>query len=169
MAIVHQWSAGSSGGGGEIFTLTEAELNTLIGGAGLHPFAMYHVTDPLGNAANDLWVIAVASDTLSIDAEYLVGGTVTLVEYHPSIPSVTAYAAGGGDTWVVNEAPGGAIDSSNTVYTTALTFQSKKLCVYYNGSRQPPTYYIEDVGLSGFTLTFAPNTGSDLRVDYIRT
>jgi len=95
MAIVHQWSAGSGGGGSEIFTLTEADLNTLIGASGLTTFALYHVTDPLGNPANDLWVIAVASDTLSIDAEYLVGGVVTLVAYDPSAPSVTPYGVGG--------------------------------------------------------------------------
>jgi len=94
MAIVHQWSAGSGGGGSEIFTLTEAELNVLVATSALTPFALYHVTDPLGNAANDLWVIAVAADTLSIDAEYLVSGVVTLVAYDPLAPSVTPYGAG---------------------------------------------------------------------------
>ena len=80
-----------------------------------------------------------------------------------------ALGGSGGNTWTVNETPSGSINGINTVYTTAGTFQSGKLCVYYNGNRQPPSYYTEAVGLNGFTLSFTPDTGDDLKVDYINT
>lgn len=72
----------------------------------------------------------------------------------------------GTSSFVSNETPGGAINGSNTAYTTASSYQTGSLKVYLNGQRLigGGADYTETA--SGFTMAYAPATGDLLRVDY---
>jgi len=70
------------------------------------------------------------------------------------------------DIW--SEVPSGAINSSNTVFTTANTFRSGTTRVFLNGLRQKPsTQYAESAG-NTITFASAPTAGSSIIVDYSR-
>lgn len=71
---------------------------------------------------------------------------------------------------------GEAPDDSRTNFTThdgsgnAVTIHSGSLTVYLNGTPQRVTTdYAEDGDLQGFTMTFAPATGDDLRWSFTKT
>ena len=76
---------------------------------------------------------------------------------------VTAEAAVG--RFVHDETPSGAVNGSNTAYTTANAPIAGTLVVYEGGVRKLLTI---DFALSGstITMTYAPPNGSYLRVDY---
>jgi len=80
-----------------------------------------------------------------------------------SIPS----GGGGGSSIpvVTGEAPGGAINGVNLVYTTAAAF-GESLAVFLNGVRQSSPAHWTKTGPAQFTMTSAPLTGDVLRVDY---
>lgn len=69
---------------------------------------------------------------------------------------------------VVNEVPGGSVNSSNTVYTTASTFATNSLRVTRNGVRlkNGGADFTENATTNGFTMVTAPSTGDVLLVDY---
>lgn len=67
---------------------------------------------------------------------------------------------------VENEVPGGLVNSSNTVYTTASAFLTNSLRVYKNGTRLKGGGADYTAGSSGFTMVTAPATGAILLVDY---
>lgn len=64
------------------------------------------------------------------------------------------------------EVPGGAVNSSNTAYTTAAAFQTGSLRVYHNGIRLKGGAVDFTEGTQGFTMVTAPITGDVLLVDY---
>jgi len=66
---------------------------------------------------------------------------------------------------VHDETPTGAVNSSNTSFTTANAPKAGTLIVYEGGVRKLLTI---DFSLSGstITMTYAPPSGSYLRVDY---
>jgi len=72
---------------------------------------------------------------------------------------------------IYNEIPTGTINSINAVFTLANTpFANDKVRIYLNGMRQKEGGGF-DYTISGVTITFnkAPNTGSDILVDYLIT
>ena len=76
----------------------------------------------------------------------------------------------GSTSLIRNETPGGTINGSNTVYTTASTFATGSLKVYLNGQRLGPGSGIDFVeATQGFTMQYAPATGDVLVVDYETT
>lgn len=72
----------------------------------------------------------------------------------------------GTTTLVQNETPGGAINGSNTAYTTASTFATGSLRVYLNGQRLVAGSNGYTEGTQAFTMAYAPATGDVLLVDY---
>lgn len=72
----------------------------------------------------------------------------------------------GTSSFVSNETPGGAINGSNTAYTTASSYQTGSLKVYLNGQRLIGGGADYTEVASGFTMAYAPVTGDLLRVDY---
>jgi hypothetical protein len=70
------------------------------------------------------------------------------------------------DYIVPNETPTGAVDSSNTVFTTANVYSSGSLRVYLNGLRQQFTVDYTETTSTTFTFTTAPDTGDVVTVDY---
>lgn len=95
-----------------------------------------------------------------------IAGHATLDEH---VSDGTIHGAQYGAT---NEVPGGLINSSNMVYTTAAAFAAGGLRVYYKAvgatgyvRLEKDSDYTE--GTSGFTMAWAPPTGSELLVDYI--
>lgn len=74
----------------------------------------------------------------------------------------------GGDDVVVNDTFTGSINSSNTVFTTTYGYTSGTLMIYYNGIRLRKTTDYTETTSRTFTLTFVPQTGDNLIVDYIR-
>ena len=69
------------------------------------------------------------------------------------------------DGGVRGEVPSGAINSSNTVYTTAANYGTS-LAVFLNGIRQKKTTDYTETGAAEFTMVVAPTTGDILQVDY---
>lgn len=69
---------------------------------------------------------------------------------------------------IQNEVPGGSINGSNTVFTTASVFGTGRLRVYKNGIRLKGggADYTEAANLQGFTMVTAPATSTVLLVDY---
>lgn len=73
--------------------------------------------------------------------------------------------SGGGVSAIVGETPGGAVNGSNTTFTTASAFATGSLEVFLNGIRLTKTEDFTE-GSSGFTMSVAPTTGDILRVCY---
>lgn len=67
---------------------------------------------------------------------------------------------------VRNEVPGGSINGSNTVFTTASAFATGSLRVYKNGIRLKGGGADYTASASGFTMVTAPATSTVLLVDY---
>lgn len=69
---------------------------------------------------------------------------------------------------VIGESPTGTIDGVNTVFTTALPYESGKLFVYKNGQRLilGQDYTETTPGTGTYTYLFAPLVGDLLRNDY---
>jgi hypothetical protein len=65
-----------------------------------------------------------------------------------------------------NEVPGGSINGSNTVFTTASAFATGSLRVYKNGIRLKGGGADYTASASGFTMVTAPATGTVLLCDY---
>ena len=83
----------------------------------------------------------------------------------PQDAATKAYvdAAGGGLS--VPETPGGAVNGSNTHFTTAAAYPAGTLRVYLNGLRLLAAD-VTETGASTFDLTTAPLTGDGLLVEY---
>lgn len=92
-----------------------------------------------------------------------------------NFPQTTDELTSGEETWVQNEAavgqfihdetPTGAVNGSNTSFTTVNAPKAGTLIVYEGGKRLLLT---TDFTLSGSTITttYAPPSGSYLRIDY---
>jgi hypothetical protein len=76
--------------------------------------------------------------------------------------------AGGGIDLVTNEVPVGAINSTNTIYTTAHAFRGNDLFVYLNGVRQRLGADYTILSTTTFTMASAPVTGDTITADYIK-
>jgi hypothetical protein len=73
---------------------------------------------------------------------------------------------GGATTW--GETPAGAIDGSNTAYTSAHPFTSGLLAVYLNGLRQRSPADYSETGTQSFQFVNAPLPGDIVSIDYIQ-
>jgi hypothetical protein len=80
--------------------------------------------------------------------------------------TVADIIAMGTASMVRGEVPGGAVNSSNTTFTTASRFQPGALRVYQNGIRLKGGTEDYTEGTQGFTMAVAPVTGDLLLVDY---
>ena len=68
-----------------------------------------------------------------------------------------------------NEIPAGAMDESNLLYTTSVTYVPGTLRVYWNGLRvKVGLDYNTGPGVDEFTMIYAPTAQDDLFVDYKR-
>ena len=72
---------------------------------------------------------------------------------------------------VTNQVPTGAVNGSNTSFTTSTSYVAGTLEVWVNGLKQlPTTHYTETTPASGvFTLGDAPLTGDNVLVNYQHT
>ena len=71
--------------------------------------------------------------------------------------------------FIIDEIPVGAIDDINVLYTTAKPFRPGTLEVYLNGIRMRKGIDYNEGPLSQqFTFTDPPDTGGDMRVNYIK-
>jgi hypothetical protein len=75
-------------------------------------------------------------------------------------------ALGGAVLQVFNEVPTGSINSSNTVFTTAVPFEVDSTRVYLNGIRQTLGSDYTETDVDEITFTVAPTTSDVLIVDY---
>lgn len=75
---------------------------------------------------------------------------------------------GGGDEWVTNEVPSGAVDGINNVFSTAFAFVSGETAVSINGLRQTLNLHYTESGISQVTISDAPFTGDIITIDYIK-
>jgi hypothetical protein len=69
------------------------------------------------------------------------------------------------EPWTEN--PIGAINDINMSFSLTFNYISGSLKVYYNGLRQDSSF-ITETGANTFDLSFAPLTGENLIVDYIK-
>lgn len=74
---------------------------------------------------------------------------------------------GTGPPMVLNEIPTGAIDGTNTLFTTVFEFAGINLDVYLNGLRQRYAVDYTVPNSTQFILTSIPQIGDSLTVDYI--
>lgn len=65
---------------------------------------------------------------------------------------------------VLSENPTGAIDGTNTVYTTAGAYRTGSTAVYLNGLRE---FHYAETGASEVTLEDPPIAGDSVRIDYV--
>jgi hypothetical protein len=79
---------------------------------------------------------------------------------------IVEYSPGAGTVQVFNEVPTGAINTSNTIYTTANNFSTGTTRVYLNGVRQILSVDYTETGADEITFTAAPFTGDSLIIDY---
>jgi microcystin-dependent protein len=75
----------------------------------------------------------------------------------------------GTNEFVSDATPGGAVNGSNTAYTTSTKYAANTLEVFINGLKQiRNTDYTETTPSTGaFTMTVAPATGDVIRVNYM--
>lgn len=58
------------------------------------------------------------------------------------------------------------VDGSRTVFTVPSSYSSNSLRVYYNGIRQEAGNGFSETSSTTFTLTFIPQDGETISVDY---
>lgn len=66
------------------------------------------------------------------------------------------------------EVPGGAVNSSNLAFTTAVPYQAGMLSVYLNGVRQKKPGDYSETSSTGFSFVIAPTAGDIVTVDYFK-
>ena len=86
--------------------------------------------------------------------------------------AISHAGSGGGGTPVTGQAiygeiPGGLVNSSNTVYTSANTYGAGQLAVFLNGVRQRRSIDYNETTSTSFTFLVAPVSGDSLSIDYI--
>ena len=69
---------------------------------------------------------------------------------------------------IYNETPGGLINGTNTVFSTAYAYITGTLRVFVNGLRQEMTTDFTETTGTTFTFVLAPTTSSRLIIDYTR-
>jgi hypothetical protein len=79
---------------------------------------------------------------------------------------VTYSGAAGQHAHVYGEDVSAQIVPSGYHFTTTYIYMVNTLRIYLNGLRQRKTYYYEDAGLQGFTVTFSADLNDELFVDY---
>lgn len=73
----------------------------------------------------------------------------------------------GNNAPVYNETPGGVINGSNTVFTTAYNYQPDSIRVYFNGLREFNGEGYTESGPNTITFSEPLLSGDILRVDYL--
>lgn len=76
------------------------------------------------------------------------------------------WGSGGGVSIISKETPGGTVDETNTMFTTALPYVGGSLQVYVNGLAQSSFVTETDPAGKSFTLDVAPASGDNLNVAY---
>jgi len=74
--------------------------------------------------------------------------------------------AAGALVMIWGETPGGAVNGSNTVFTTANPY--RLLAVYLNGLRQRPSADYSESSAQSFTFLTAPLSGDTISIDYVQ-
>lgn len=93
------------------------------------------------------------------------GGATVLLVATPGPPGIQGQTGPAGDgAQVFGESPTGAINGTNTVFTTANAYRSGSTAVYLNGLRE---FFYTETGANQITLQDAPHAGDMLRVDYV--
>jgi hypothetical protein len=64
------------------------------------------------------------------------------------------------------ETPSGAIDGTNTAFTTANSYRANLLAVYLNGLRQRRVADYNETGSQSFQFVNPPLSGDSLSIDY---
>lgn len=130
------------------------------------------------------------TDELSLDlvVSTAVPGVVGIPVVNPDGSTVTGGGGGGGgginyaleaggnlaailakiDVNAYNETPGGAINSSNKIFTTFYTYKPVTTRLFLNGLRQIDSVDYTESGASQITFTNAPLTGDNLIIDYVK-
>lgn len=147
-----------TGSGSGLTSLPAGSLTGTVAAAQMPAFTG-DVTSALGATVNTLATVNATVGTFGSAAN-----TVTLTVNAKGLVTAVAQQAVNAGTTVRGEVPSGAVNGSNTVYTTAAAYTA--LAVYLNGVRQTKTVdYTETTGTT-FTFTVAPLTGDLLLVDY---
>lgn len=99
--------------------------------------------------------------------------TITAIKLNQLTEDLSqAIAAGGGGgppptgAMTFGETPTGAINGSNTSYTTANAFAAGRLAVFLNGLRQRPGQDYNATSTTTFSFLNAPLAGDSVSVDY---
>jgi hypothetical protein len=71
----------------------------------------------------------------------------------------------GSGVFITGEVPSGAVSGSNTTFTTANVYRPGSTAVYLNGLREH--FYAESSPVT-LILSSAPESGDDIRVDYVK-
>lgn len=87
--------------------------------------------------------------------------------YVPSVSDVLHIDTDEAIDMSIDDSYTGAIDGVNQDYTTAQDYQPGTLMIYYNGNRLRITTDYTETGSNTFHLTFVPQVGDSLIVDYI--
>jgi len=102
----------------------------------------------------------------------LVATGITVLDFVGGVVTQTAsnrvsvqYTGGGGGGESVTHRYNETLSGVNT-FSTAYTFASGTLQVYYNGLRQDDSYFTPNETLNGFTTTFSLLPGDEIFVDY---
>jgi len=69
---------------------------------------------------------------------------------------------------ITQETPTPATDGAQLVFTITNPCQPGTLEVFMDGVRQLPVTDFDETTTTTFTMTFAPDTAENLRVDYIK-
>lgn len=85
----------------------------------------------------------------------------------PTSSSVVHVGTAQADQWSIADSFTGAIDGVNDTYTTSQDYQAGTLMIFYNGIRLAITTDYVELSANSFQLTFIPDVGDVLVVDYI--
>lgn len=141
---------------------------TLVGSVGL-PSVQLVDTVPFTFGVNYFWKVqavnslAQTSDLVSTEAV----SDISIGQFDEEPFKQTQVQSA---DFVINEIPGGLLNNSNLVYTTAQIFRAGTLQVFLNGVLQAPTVnYNENLNQQGFTMiTPTPISADTLAVAYIK-
>jgi hypothetical protein len=95
------------------------------------------------------------------------GTNITITGSGTSIdPYIINSSGGSGSSEIRNETPTGAVDGTNTTFTTAVSFVLRSTEVYYNRVRQVLGIDYTEISDTQIQFTYPPENASFVRIDY---
>lgn len=149
-SVTDELMTGTVNGTNKVFTTGSNFTNIQVYKNGV---AMHLTDDFTITGANQITFVTAPATGTKLTASYILGSQTMI---------------NGSSSLIMDETPTGAVNGSNTAFTTTRPYIANTLEVFINGVKQKRgTHFTETTPTSGtFTMGDAPITGDDIMVNY---